>query len=46
MAIGEPALQSIGFEVEDLNRETGTYFVSYSEPTAASCLLAATTTNR
>lgn len=26
------ALQSIGFEVEDLNRETGTYFVSYSEP--------------
>lgn len=26
------ALQDIGFEVEDLNRETGTYFVSYSEP--------------
>jgi len=26
------ALQEIGFEVEDLNRETGTYFVEYSEP--------------
>ncbi|MAA61529.1 outer membrane protein assembly factor BamC [uncultured Idiomarina sp.] len=26
------ALQNIGFEVEDLNRETGTYFVEYSEP--------------
>lgn len=26
------ALEDIGFEVEDLNRETGTYFVEYSEP--------------
>lgn len=25
-------LQDIGFDVEDLNRETGTYFVEYSEP--------------
>lgn len=28
------ALQSIGFEVEDLNRESGTYFVEYSEPSS------------
>ncbi|WP_286844745.1 outer membrane protein assembly factor BamC [Idiomarina sp. UBA4206] len=26
------ALEEIGFEVDDLNRESGTYFVEYSEP--------------